>query len=136
MLLGVTVTWMLSVLVMVTVAVPDIPGLKMDCALTITVGGEGCVAGAVYKPADVIEPQEMPEQPIPVTFQTTIPEPGPLAENWILAFGLSCAVPGETTSPEELVTIVAVALEETPGAATDVAEIVTCGGVGTADGAV
>jgi hypothetical protein len=83
-----------------------------------------------------MEPQEIPEQPVPVTPQTTIPEPGPLAENWILPPGLSCEEPGETISPEELVTIVAVALDETPGEATDVARIVICGGVGTADGAV
>jgi hypothetical protein len=83
-----------------------------------------------------MEPQVFPEQPVPVALHTTTPEPVPLAENCTLAPGFGVAELGETISPEVAATIVAVALEVTPGAATDFAQIVTCAGLGIADGAV
>ena len=82
-----------------------------------------------------MDPQLMPEQPVPVTLHTTMLLPVPLAENWIWAPGLTEGATGEMVSFEEETTVT-VAEPDTPGEATDVATTVTVGGEGTDDAAV
>ena len=65
----------------VTVAEPDIAPFMSEVAVTVTMFGLGAVAGAVYRPVEVMEPQLMPAQPEPDTLHTTMPLCGPLAEN-------------------------------------------------------
>src|SRR5664279_442184 len=57
----------------VTVADADTDGFASRVAVTATRGGAGAVAGAVYSPVAVIEPQEIPAQPLPETLQLTTP---------------------------------------------------------------
>ena len=56
---------------MVTDARPDTLVLSVEVAVTVTPGGVGTLAGAVYKPLEVIVPQLVPEQPAPLTDQVT-----------------------------------------------------------------
>jgi hypothetical protein len=55
----------------VTVARPDLDASATDVADTVTMGGLGTVAGAVYRPAPVITPQATPLQPDPESFHVT-----------------------------------------------------------------
>jgi hypothetical protein len=48
---------------MVTVAFADWLGAATDVAVTVTVGGAGTLAGAVYKPEAEMDPHAEPEQP-------------------------------------------------------------------------
>ena len=99
--------------------------MEREVAVTIAVAGLGTIAGAVYSPLEVMEPHVIPEHPLPETFQTTMPLPGPLAENCSCAPGLTVGELGLTMSFEAAATIVAVALEDLVGAATDTALMVT-----------
>ena len=73
----------------VTAVDPLTEGFVSDVAVIITVAGLGAVPGAVYRPVEDMLPQAMPEQPLPVALQTTMPDPGPLARNWIWLFGFT-----------------------------------------------
>jgi len=55
----------------VTVAVAELVETAWLVALTVTVGGLGSVAGAVYRPVVVIVPHPAPVQPAPDTLQFT-----------------------------------------------------------------
>ena len=79
----------------------------------------------------------MPEHPLPERLQITTPLPGPLAENCSVAPGFNCGALGATVSPEdvEAATMVADALADFVGDATDVAVMVTLGIAGTLVGA-
>jgi hypothetical protein len=81
-----------------------------------------------------MEPHAIPEQPLPVTLQTTTPL-CPLALNWIWPPGLICGEPGEIVSVG-VETMVICAEPDRLGAATEVAVAVTVGGEGTLAGAV
>jgi hypothetical protein len=83
-----------------------------------------------------MEPQVIPEHPVPETLQTTMPLPGPLAANCTCAPVRTRGELGLTISCEVAATIVAVALEDLAGSATETAEIVTLGEAGTLVGAV
>lgn len=121
---------------MVTTVEPDIPGFEREVAVTVTVAGLGALTGAVYSPLESIEPQVIPEHPLPETFQTTMPLPGPLAKNCSWTPGFTVGELGVTMNFETAATIVAVALEDLVGAATDTAVMVTLGDAGTLGGAV
>jgi hypothetical protein len=67
----------------VTVAAADIVESTTDLAVTVTVGGLGMLAGALYRPAASIVPQLAPEQPVPATLQAT---------TWLAPPGLTIAL--------------------------------------------
>lgn len=83
----------------------------------------------------MIEPQLIPAQPLPVALHTTMPLPGPLAENWIWPCGLTVGDAGAIVRPEAVVMVI-VPEPEALGSATDVAIICTVAGEGTEPGAV
>jgi hypothetical protein len=56
----------------VTWAEADLVGSAFDVAVTLTRLGIGIDVGAVYSPAAVITPQELPPQPAPDTLQVTV----------------------------------------------------------------
>jgi hypothetical protein len=55
----------------VTIADADREESAWAVAVTLTVGGFGTVAGAVYKPAELTAPHADPRQPEPLTVQVT-----------------------------------------------------------------
>jgi hypothetical protein len=55
----------------VAVAVANAEELACAVATIVTFVGLGALAGAVYKPADVIVPQAAPVQPEPLTLHVT-----------------------------------------------------------------
>ncbi len=55
----------------VTLAEPDLVGSATLVALTVTVAGEGTLAGGVYTPLVEIVPHAVPPQPAPLTVQVT-----------------------------------------------------------------
>lgn len=57
--------------VMLTAAVADFVLSACEVAVTVTVFGLGAEAGAVYKPAAVIDPHAPPVQPRPETLHVT-----------------------------------------------------------------
>jgi len=57
--------------IIVPVAVADLVASATDLAVTVTVGGLGTVAGAVYFPVASIVPQPAPVHPIPERLQVT-----------------------------------------------------------------
>ena len=87
----------------VTLAMPTWVGSNSERALTVTVAGLGAVAGAVYKPPELICPHVMPLHPAPVTLQTTTLEP--VAENCNCPPGLTCADEGETVTEAAALTV-------------------------------
>ncbi len=76
---------------MPTVAVPDWVGAATEVALTVTAAGLGGVAGAVYKPVDVMVPQAAPAHPAPETLQVTAVFVAPLTA------ALNCTCPPAVT---------------------------------------
>ena len=58
----------------VTVADADLVASACDVAVTVTVAGVGTVAGAVYTPAEVIEPFAAPPVTTQVTAMLVVPE--------------------------------------------------------------
>ena len=60
-----------TVCVTVTDALADLLGSATDVAVTVTNGGLGAVEGAVYRPDEVILPQSVPTQPVPLRLQVT-----------------------------------------------------------------
>jgi len=57
---------------MVTMALADFEVSAAAVAFTVTVGGEGMPAGAVYSPASLIVPQVAPLHPSPERPQFTV----------------------------------------------------------------
>src|SRR5712692_6893121 len=70
-------------LVMLTAATAALAESATEAALTVTVGGLGVVAGAVYFPVASIVPQLAPVQPVPERLQMTA---------WLAPLGLTVAV--------------------------------------------
>jgi len=70
---GDTLTLTTEGAITVTVVEPEIAWFDSDVALTLTIFGVGALDGAVYRPVDVMEPQAMPEHPLPDMLQTTMP---------------------------------------------------------------
>ena len=108
-----------------------------DVAVTDICGGLGTADGAVYSPLVDIVPQAAPVQPLPATLQDTALFDVPLtvAVNCWWPPMRSCAVVGDIVS-ETGGMIVTDAVADLVGSATEVAVTDTCGGLGTADGAV
>src|ERR1019366_1561302 len=100
-------------------------------------GGLGTWPGAVYKPAALIVPQAVPEQPVPLILQVTLVLllPVTVALNCACCPVVSCAVVGETETTI-LTAIITVAEPERVGSAWEVALTVTLEGAGCVDGAV
>jgi hypothetical protein len=130
----VTVIWLEDVTV--TIVDPEIAGLDRDVEVIEIVAGVGGLIGAVYSPVEVIDPQAMPEQPLPETDQITTPLAEPLATNCNCAPGLSWGKAGVTLSCEEAATRVTMADAERLGAAMALAVIVTLDELGKFVGAV
>ena len=87
-------------LTMLAVATADADGSATAVALMLTWGGIGAVAGALYRPVEVIDPHELPEQPVPEISHVTalLVDPATDAEN-------CCKAPVATwTDPGEMLT--------------------------------
>jgi hypothetical protein len=78
---GEIVTPILTGVPIVTLALPDCVRSARDVAITVTTGGFGATVGAVYRPCDVISPQEIPLQPLPTVLQSTTSPDDPVAVN-------------------------------------------------------
>jgi hypothetical protein len=122
---------------MVTPAVADFVGSATDVAVTDTCAGLGTAGGAVYRPLVEIVPQAAPLQPLPATLHETavFVFPVTVAVNCWWPPMRSCTVVGEIDMATGA-TMVTVAVLDLPGSATEVAVRDTCGGLGTAVGAV
>src|ERR1700719_994032 len=72
-----------TAVMMLTAAIAALAESATEAALTVTVGGLGAVAGAVYFPVASIVPQLAPVQPVPETLQVTA---------WLAPLGLTVAV--------------------------------------------
>jgi hypothetical protein len=72
-----------TVVMMLTAAIAALAESATEAALTVTVGGLGTLAGAVYFPAASIVPQLAPVQPVPDRLQVTA---------WLAPLGLTVAV--------------------------------------------
>ena len=118
----------------VTEAEPDLVGSDTLVAVTVTVAG--AVAGAVYRPVELIVPHAAPVQPAPETLQDTavFVVPATVAVNCCLAPVTS--VTGVGLTPTATGTMVTVADAELVARAWLVAVMVTVAGVGTVAGAV
>lgn len=110
----------------VTAADEDLVVSAFEVAVTVTKAGEGWTDGATYKPAALITPQALPEQPVPDTFQDTdvFVEPVTVEVNCCCFPATTCAVFGEMVTTTGG-TIVAVAVLDLVGSATDVAVMLT-----------
>jgi len=128
-----------KLLVTVIAALPTFEGSATLRAVSVTLGGEGRICGAVKSPLESTVPQAAPEQPDPATLQFTarlgFPEPVTVAANCCNAPSSTGAVPGDTVMEISLITVtVAEALFE--GSATLVAVTVRVAGDGMTCGAV
>ena len=72
-----------TAVVMFTAAIAALAESATEVALTVTVGGLGTLAGAVYFPVASIVPQLAPVQPVPERLQVTA---------WLAPLGLTVAV--------------------------------------------
>jgi hypothetical protein len=73
--IGEIVTPTVAVVPIVTLALPNCVKSNREVAITVTTGGFGAVAGAVYNPLPVIIPQETPLQPAVEMLQRMTLEP-------------------------------------------------------------
>jgi hypothetical protein len=123
--------------VMVTTAESFFVGSATEVAVTDTWAGLGTVDGAVYNPRLEMVPQAAPLQPLPLTDQETavLAVPVTFAVNCWVSPALIWADLGETLTATEAATVT-VADPDFAGSATEVALMVTCGGVGLEGGAV
>jgi hypothetical protein len=103
----------------------------------VTVAGLGRLAGAVYRPPEVIVPQPVSEQAGPVALQVTavllVPETAAL-NCWVPLTAIS-ELAGVTLITSGTITVTT-AEADFVWSATEVAVNVTCAGLGTASGAV
>src|SRR5580658_387195 len=110
-----------------------------EVAVTVASAGLGIVAGAVYRPADVIEPQEPATQPIPETAQVTavFELQVTVALNCCWPFTARGTLVGETAT-ETLVAepTVTIAVPTSERSERETADTVTVDGLGAVDGAV
>src|ERR1700683_375831 len=91
------VTLMTSGEMMVTTANPDFVLFASEVAVIVTWAGVGTTAGAVYRPSDVMDPHELPEQPTPLRLQVTavLDVPRTVAVNCCWVPVATCVVVGE-----------------------------------------
>jgi hypothetical protein len=85
----------------VTVAEADRDTSICEEAFTITAAGDGTEEGAVYKPVELIVPQLDPEQPAPLTLQSTAVFVLPVTLVWNCCWPLTANV----TLAGEIVTV-------------------------------
>jgi hypothetical protein len=123
--------------VIVTAAFADFVLSAAEVAVTVTSGGLGNVAGAVYKPVEEIVPQDAPAQPVPLTLHVTLVFVAPVTVtvNCCLFPAATSIVVGEIFTATGG-TIVTFAVANFVVSAADVTFTVTCAGVGTVVGAV
>jgi hypothetical protein len=121
----------------VTVALPDFELFATEVAVTVTSGGLGKLAGAVYKPVDEIVPHDAPLQPVPPRLHVTLvfEVPVTVAVNWCVLPAATSTVAGETFTATGA-TIVTVAVANMAVFAAEVTLTVTCAGDGIVPGAV
>jgi len=81
---------------MLTVAEADFVESACDVPVTTTDAGDGCAAGAVYRPVDVIVPQPDPMHPGPESVQVTavLVVPDTLAVNCCVLLVVTVALAG------------------------------------------
>jgi hypothetical protein len=123
----------------VTTAEAEADGSAVAVAFTVTLGGVGRVAGAVYSPADVIVPQATPLHPDPETVQATavFVLPVTVAENCNCPPEATCGLFGVTeTETDDADCTINKAEPDFAGLATDTAVIVIAENGGTLLGAV
>lgn len=117
----------------------DLVESATDVAVTVASAGVGIVAGAVYSPVDVMEPQEPATQPIPETVQVTavLELPVTVAVNFCCPFTASVELVGdsEIATPAE-VPIVTVAIPTSERSERESALTTTVDGLGAVEGAV
>jgi hypothetical protein len=110
-----------------------------EVAVTVARAGLGIVAGAVYSPADVMEPQEPATQPIPDTAQVTpvFELPVTLAVNCCWPFTERVTLAGDretaTLVDEPMVTL---AIPTSEGSERETALTMTIDGLGAVEGAI
>jgi len=99
-LVGETETPMLNDAPIKMLAVPDWLRSASEVAVTLTTEGFGAVAGARYRPPDVIWPHAFPLQPAPERLQSTTLFVVPLtvAISCSRPLGLTCGNCGETVT--------------------------------------
>lgn len=121
----------------VTVALAALLVSAAEVAVTVTAAGFGTVPGALYRPVELTTPHAAPEHPLPVTLQVTavFEFPVTFALNCSCSPATTCAVVGEIVTATGGM-MVTVAVAEEVASATDVTFTVTCGGLGTLEGAV
>ena len=121
----------------VTTADPDFVESATNVAFTVTCGGLGTEAGAVYRPVDVIVPQAAPLQPEPAMLHVTavLVVFATVAMNCCFPPRGTVAVAGDTVTDTGR-PMVTDAVADLVGSATEVAVTNTCGELGTALGAV
>src|SRR5579862_4870952 len=122
---------------MVTVAVADCNVSICAAALTVTVAGDGTIAGAVYNPPAVTVPHADPVQPVPLTLQLSavFVLPVTVARNCCWPPTATCALVGVTLTATGAMTVT-VAVDDFVPSASDVAVTVTFAGAGIFPGAV
>jgi hypothetical protein len=136
---GETVTFTAVADWITTLAEADLVVSATEVALTVADDGVGTVAGAVYKPDDVIVPQEPETQPVPETLQVTavFELPVTVALNCCVPFTAIIMESGEietlTPPPEPRVTTAVPTWDRSNNEA---ALTVTVAGLGVAIGAV
>lgn len=127
-----------AVLILI-VARADWPGSATLVATSVTVAGEGALAGAVYNPPLETVPQVEPLHPVPESVQRTdvLVLPVTVAENCCCPPVTTRAVDGSTlTETEEADWMTTVAELDFVGSATEVAVTVARDGLGMVAGAV
>src|SRR5262249_505847 len=136
---GLTVTFTAVADWITTLAEADLVVSATEVAVTVANAGLGTVAGAVYKPDDVMVPQEPETQPVPETLQVTavFDLPVTVALNCCVPFTAIVREAGEietpTPPPEPMVTTAAPICD---GSNKLVAVTLTVPGLGAVRGAV
>lgn len=117
----------------------DFVEFATEVAVTVARAGLGTVAGAVYSPVDVMEPQEPATQPIPDTAQVTLvfELPVTLAVNCCWPFTERVTLAGDretaTLVDEPMVTL---AIPASDGFERETALTMTVDGLGAVEGAI
>jgi hypothetical protein len=113
-----------------TVAEPDTDEFATEVAVTVTLGGFGVTAGALYFPVESMVPQLAPLQPVPETLQETtgiVPKGSPVAMNCCIPLSGTVVVLGETPMPLEAGVTKTTAVADLLVSATDVAAMYSPG---------
>jgi hypothetical protein len=111
---------------MVTMADADCDESTWEVAVTITVAGDGIVAGAVYKPAESRLPHADPEQPAPLRLQIIAVSELPMmfVRNCCCPFKATTALAGEIVIATGAI-MVTVATDDFVESAADIAFTIT-----------